>query len=75
MQRPESHRIHHARGVHAHNYADLPLWDMAFGTFHNPPTEAPVRQQGFYSSASARLVDMLLFRDVSLAPTLKRDLR
>ncbi|MBC7994025.1 MAG: sterol desaturase family protein [Rhizobacter sp.] len=68
VQRPESHRVHHARGVHAHNYADLPLWDMVFGTFHNPPADAPVRAQGFYKGASARLLDMLLFRDVSRSP-------
>jgi sterol desaturase/sphingolipid hydroxylase (fatty acid hydroxylase superfamily) len=22
--------------VHSFNYSDLPLWDMLFGTFHNP---------------------------------------
>lgn len=69
VQRPESHRVHHARGVHAHNYADLPLWDMLFGTFHNPPADAPVRAQGFYPGASARLLEMLTFRDVSRPPT------
>jgi sterol desaturase/sphingolipid hydroxylase (fatty acid hydroxylase superfamily) len=36
LQRPESHCVHHQAGVHAFNYADLPLWDMAFGTFRNP---------------------------------------
>jgi sterol desaturase/sphingolipid hydroxylase (fatty acid hydroxylase superfamily) len=36
IQRPESHCVHHERGVHAYNYADLPLWDMLFGTFRNP---------------------------------------
>lgn len=65
VQRPESHRVHHARGVHAHNYADLPLWDMLFGTFHNPRADTPSPRQGFYDGASTRLVDMLLFRDVS----------
>ncbi|WP_280156068.1 sterol desaturase family protein [Piscinibacter sp. XHJ-5] len=64
IQRPESHAVHHARGVHAHNYADLPLWDMVFGTFRNPPGgERPA--QGFYDGASRRLIDMLLWRDVS----------
>jgi sterol desaturase/sphingolipid hydroxylase (fatty acid hydroxylase superfamily) len=38
IQRPESHCIHHQRGVHAFNYADLPLIDMIFGTFKNPET-------------------------------------
>lgn len=36
FQRPESHCVHHAEGVHHYNYSDLPLWDMLFGTFHNP---------------------------------------
>ncbi|MGH7307527.1 MAG: sterol desaturase family protein [Candidatus Rokuibacteriota bacterium] len=36
IQRPESHCIHHQAGVHAYNYADLPLWDALFGTFRNP---------------------------------------
>src|SRR5688572_6224681 len=64
VQRPESHAIHHARGVHAHNYADLPLWDIVFGTFRNPRAGSRP-EQGFYDGASARLRDMLLFRDVS----------
>ncbi|MEL7296391.1 MAG: sterol desaturase family protein [Pseudomonadota bacterium] len=36
VQRPESHCVHHARAAHTMNYSDLPLWDMLFGTFHNP---------------------------------------
>jgi len=36
FQRPESHCLHHARNIHGYNYSDLPLWDMLFGTFHNP---------------------------------------
>lgn len=36
VQRPESHCIHHEEGLHSFNYADLPLWDMLFGTFRNP---------------------------------------
>lgn len=36
LQRPESHCVHHQQGLHALNYADLPIWDMLFGTFHNP---------------------------------------
>lgn len=38
VQRPEAHCHHHELHVHAFNYADLPLWDMVFGTFRNPPT-------------------------------------
>lgn len=65
VQRPESHAVHHARGVHAFNYADLPLWDMVFGTFRNPGGGFTVPQQGFYEGASARVGEMLAFRDVA----------
>src|SRR6185436_20003257 len=64
-QRPESHARHHARGIHAGNYSDLPIFDLAFGTFHNPADFAP--ETGFYDGASARVVEMLAFRDVSAA--------
>lgn len=64
IQRPESHRIHHARGVHAYNYSDLPLWDMVFGTFKNPQSVDDVKA-GFYRGASARIPEMLVGFDVS----------
>ncbi len=67
VQRPEAHSHHHERGVHARNYSDLPLFDLLFGTFHNPRGFAPLA--GFYDGASARIIDMLLARDVSTAPT------
>ena len=38
VQRPESHCVHHERDVHAFNYSELPIVDMTFGTFRNPPT-------------------------------------
>jgi sterol desaturase/sphingolipid hydroxylase (fatty acid hydroxylase superfamily) len=63
IQRPESHSHHHARGVHAHNYADLPLIDLIFGTFVNPREFAD--NTGYYDGASARVTEMLLLRDVS----------
>jgi sterol desaturase/sphingolipid hydroxylase (fatty acid hydroxylase superfamily) len=63
IQRPESHSLHHGRGVHRYNYADLPVFDMLFGTFRNPKTF--VEETGFYDGASARIPDMLAFRDVS----------
>jgi sterol desaturase/sphingolipid hydroxylase (fatty acid hydroxylase superfamily) len=71
VQRPESHAVHHARGVHAGNYANLPLWDLLFGTCRNPRHDVPP-QQGFYDGASSRLLDMLAFRDVSRPATPKR---
>jgi sterol desaturase/sphingolipid hydroxylase (fatty acid hydroxylase superfamily) len=63
VQRPESHSHHHARGIHAQNYSDLPIFDLAFGTFANPRDFAP--QAGFYDGASDRVGEMLAFRDVS----------
>lgn len=74
IQRPESHRVHHRRGHHAQNYGDLPVWDMLFGTFHNP--EQVEEDCGFDPEREDRLEDMLTFRDVhadavSAAPPLR----
>ncbi len=63
IQRPESHTIHHAKEIHAYNYSDLPIFDILFGTFRNP--EDYELETGFYTGASERVVDMLLFRDVT----------
>ncbi len=63
LQRPESHTIHHAKGIHKHNYSDLPIYDILFGTFKNPKKYE--HETGFYNGASARVVDMLLFKDVA----------
>ena len=67
VQRPESHAVHHAKGVHAFNYSDLPLFDIVFGTFRNP--KEYVEETGFYIGASSRVKEMLSFRDVSVAET------
>ena len=66
VQRPESHSRHHERGVHYGNFSDLPIFDILFGTFHNPRDF--VAETGFYHGASRRLAEMLRFRNVSLAP-------
>ena len=63
VQRPESHSWHHARGVHAGNYSDLPLFDILLGTWNNPRDFAP--QQGFHPGASAEYAGLLLGRDVA----------
>jgi sterol desaturase/sphingolipid hydroxylase (fatty acid hydroxylase superfamily) len=63
VQRPEMHTVHHARGIHHYNYADLPLFDMLFGTWRNP--QGYEHATGFWHGASARVADMLLLRDVS----------
>jgi sterol desaturase/sphingolipid hydroxylase (fatty acid hydroxylase superfamily) len=63
FQRPESHCVHHQEGVHSFNYADLPLWDMLFGTFKNPRTWSA--RCGLGAENESRLLTMLAGRDVS----------
>ena len=58
IQRPESHSYHHERGVHARNYGDLPLFDIIFGTFHNPREFEG--QVGFFEGGSKTVGPMLI---------------
>jgi sterol desaturase/sphingolipid hydroxylase (fatty acid hydroxylase superfamily) len=66
IQRPESHSVHHARGVHAFNYTNLAIVDMIFGTFRNPASFEDT--QGFYDGASSNVVKMLLLQDGTRRP-------
>jgi len=61
--RPESHSVHHERGVHKYNYCDVPLIDMLFGTFRNPKEIVP--EAGFYQGASLEIPKMIAGFDVS----------
>ena len=63
FQRPESHCIHHQEGVHSFNYADLPMWDMLFGTFKNPRHWEETC--GFGPDGEHRLPEMLRGVDVN----------
>lgn len=63
VQRPESHSVHHSKGVHAFNYSDLPAFDILFGTFRNP--QGYTGETGFYQGASSRIFDMLRFKEIS----------
>jgi sterol desaturase/sphingolipid hydroxylase (fatty acid hydroxylase superfamily) len=63
IMRPEAHGLHHGRGVHAYNYANVPLWDMLFGTFRNP--ESFPELYGFWDGASAEVSEMLLGHEVA----------
>jgi sterol desaturase/sphingolipid hydroxylase (fatty acid hydroxylase superfamily) len=63
FQRPESHSLHHAKGVHAYNYSDLPLYDIILGTFRNPSEFT--KETGFYLGASNKISDMILFKDIN----------
>ena len=62
VQRPESHLIHHQRGVHAYNYGDIPLPDMLFGTFRNPREWEG--ENGFHAGTTRRIPELLVFRKV-----------
>ena len=72
VQRPESHNIHHGRGIHRYNYADFPVMDMLFGTFRNPDTVDGI-QCGFYNGASSRIPEMLAGVDVYKPRETSRD--
>jgi sterol desaturase/sphingolipid hydroxylase (fatty acid hydroxylase superfamily) len=63
VQRPESHSVHHGRGIHHFNYSDLPLFDILFGTFRNPRDY--VAESGFDGAYSAQIPQMLVFRDIA----------
>jgi len=61
IQRPESHGVHHRRGVHGYNYSDLPLWDMLMGTYRNP--RAFNGDVGFDGDAAPRVWSLIRGRD------------
>lgn len=63
VARPENHALHHSRGIHRRNYADLPFIDMFFGTFENP--ESAPEQVGFWDGASEQTGALLLGLDVT----------
>jgi len=63
IQRPESHSVHHKKGVHAYNYSDLPIFDIIFGTFKNP--QHFEKEIGFYHGSSTKVKELLLCRDIS----------
>ncbi len=65
VQRPESHCVHHQEGLHSYNFADLPLWDWAFGTLRNP---RQWNETCGFGEGEHNLREMLLGRDISSAP-------
>ncbi len=62
FQRPEMHCVHHALDAHRNNYADLPLWDILFGTFDNP--KGSDFACGFADDREQQLPAMLIGRDL-----------
>lgn len=67
FQRPESHCVHHQEALHGKNYSDLPLWDMLFGTFHNP--RGWQGRCGLGSANERRLFEMLRGVDLTAEST------
>jgi sterol desaturase/sphingolipid hydroxylase (fatty acid hydroxylase superfamily) len=63
IQRPESHGVHHRRGVHGYNYSDLPLWDILMGTFRNPRRFNG--DVGFEGDAAPHVLPLLRGRDLN----------
>ena len=63
VTRPESHSVHHERGIHGYNYGDIPLFDMIFGTFRNPRQWSG--EAGFYEGSSAEMIKLLTFRKIA----------
>ncbi|MGE0821798.1 MAG: sterol desaturase family protein [Candidatus Binatia bacterium] len=72
FQRPESHCVHHQEGLHSYNFGDLPVWDMLFGTFHNPGQWQ--ERCGFGAENEQRLGAMLAGVDVHVVPVHVRSL-
>ena len=62
-QRPEAHCVHHERDLHAYNYSALPLWDILFGSYRNPPKW--LGQTGYDPPADTRFASMVSFADVN----------
>lgn len=63
IARPENHGLHHERGRHVNNYAELVIWDQIFGTWKNPKEWNG--EAGFYDGASNQIWSLLFGRKIS----------
>jgi sterol desaturase/sphingolipid hydroxylase (fatty acid hydroxylase superfamily) len=63
VTRPESHAVHHQRGVHAYNYGDIPLFDIVLGTFRNPREWQ--EEAGFFDGSSRQMGPMLIGKEIA----------
>lgn len=70
VQTPDLHRVHHARGRHAGNYADLPVLDLLGGTFVHPARFGG--ETGFADDREQALGAMLAGADVETVADLRR---
>ncbi|PCK06900.1 MAG: desaturase [Alteromonadaceae bacterium] len=58
FQTPEMHRLHHKSDHHAHNYSDIVIWDVLFGTYQNPKQD--IKQCGFKHQTETHWLRMLV---------------
>lgn len=63
VQRPESHSIHCATGVHAFNYSDLPLFNIFLATVRILKEFAT--EKGFYLGDSSCVGEQMLFKAIN----------
>jgi sterol desaturase/sphingolipid hydroxylase (fatty acid hydroxylase superfamily) len=66
------HHIHHQLGKHYGNFADLPIWDMMFGTYKNP--RGGNCKTGFLPERETKLGEMLMFKNVNSKPAQSSEL-
>ncbi len=62
VTRPESHAVHHQRGIHGYNYGDIPIFDILLGTFRNPRTWD--NEAGFFDGSSQMMGPMLIGKKI-----------
>lgn len=63
ITRPESHSVHHERGIHGYNYGDIPIFDIILGTFRNPREWSG--EAGFFEGSSRKVGEMLIGRKIA----------
>lgn len=63
ITRPESHAVHHERGIHGYNYGDIPIFDILLGTFRNPREWSG--EAGFFDGSSGKIGEMLIGKKIA----------
>ncbi len=63
ITRPESHSVHHERGIHNFNYGDIPVFDILLGTFRNPAEWKG--EAGFFEGSTNKVGELLIGRKIS----------
>ena len=63
ITRPESHAVHHERGIHGYNYGDIPIFDILLGTFRNPREWNG--EAGFFDGSSKKVGELLIGKKIA----------